>query len=114
MPLASRFPLESLALVAGASVALAILLATAPQNYQGFWPGVLLGVIACTFWRAFRTLPTPEQTRRRLQVVSIGLVVGLILVLIPQRDIPVGAPFGILVAWAGALILDRREASRSQ
>lgn len=114
MPLASRFPLESLALVAGASVALAVLLATAPQNALGFWPGVLLGVIACTFWRAYRTLPTSAQTRRRLQLAGVGLAVGLALVLIPQRDIPIGAPFGIMVAWAGALLVDRRERPRSQ
>ena len=114
MPFASRFPLESLALVAGASVALAILLATAPQNALGFWPGLLASVIACTFWRAFRKLPTPEQTRRRLQLAGVGLAVGLVLVLIPQRDIPIGAPFGIMVVWAGALLLDRRERPRSQ
>ena len=100
----SQVSARPLVIVAGAFVLLAILLATAPQNALGFWPGVLAGVIACTLWRSFRTPPTHEQTRRRLQLASVGLAVGLALVLIPQRDIPLGAPFGLLVAWAGALI----------
>lgn len=109
MSLASRVPVPSLAIVVGAYAALAVLLATAPQNALGFWPGLLVGVIACTVWRSFRTPPPPGQTRRRLQLAGVGLAVGLALVLIPQRDIPVAAPFGLLVAWAGALFLDRRE-----
>ena len=93
---------------------LLLLMVTAPQNALGFWPGILAGTIACVLWRGLRTPPTPQQTRRRLQVASVALTLGLALMLIPQRDIPVGAPFGLLVAWAGALILDRRERPRSQ
>lgn len=114
MPLASRVPVPSLAIVVGAYLVLTVLLATAPQNALGFWPGVLVGVIACTLWRSFRTPPTPAQTWRRLQLASVGLAVGFALVLIPQRDIPLAAPFGLLVAWSGAVFLDRRERRRSQ
>ena len=100
MTLDQRMP--SLLVVLTAYVLLLALVVTAPQNVLGFYPGVLAGVIACTLWRGLRTPPTPTQTRRRLQMASVGLVVGLVLVLIPQRDIPVGAPFGILLAWFGA------------
>ena len=100
--------LQSLLIVLAAYIALVGLMITAPQNALGFWPGLLAGVIACVLWRDLRTPPTRAQTRRRLWVASAGLVVGLVLVLIPQRDIPIGAPFGLVVAWFGALLLDRR------
>lgn len=112
MPLNRHLP--SLVVVLTAYLLLIMLMITAPQNALGFWPGVLAGVIACTLWRGLRTPPTPAQTRRRLQLAGVGLAVGLALVLIPQRDIPIGAPFGLLVAWVGAVFLDRRERPRSQ
>lgn len=107
MPTVDR-RLPSLLVVLTAYALLVTLMATAPQNALGFWPGVLAGVIACTLWRGLRTPPTSAQTRRRLQVASVGLGLGLLLVLIPQRDIPLGGPFGMWVAWFGSLWLDRR------
>lgn len=99
--------LQSLLIVVVAYAALVLLMVTAPQNALGFYPGLLAGVIAVTLWRDLRTPPTPQQTQRRLSLASVLFAVGLALVLI-QRDIPVGAPFGLLVAWMGALLLDWR------
>jgi len=86
---------------------LAVLLATAPQNALGFWPGIMVGMIACTAWRTFRTQPSFIQAKRRARVASVFLLAGLALALSHQRDIPTAAPFGILVALAVSLAWDR-------
>lgn len=106
--------LQSLLIVLAAYCGLVLLMVTAPQNALGFYPGLLAGVIAVTLWRDLRTPPTAQQTRHRLRVAGSLLVLGLTLVLTPQRDIPIAAaPLGVLVAITGALILDRRGLSRS-
>lgn len=80
----------------------------ASQNALGFWPGPLVGVIACILWRSFWTPPTLDQTQRRIRVSLTTLAVWFAPALVPQRDVPMaGASLGILVAWVGALALDR-------
>ncbi|WP_233842301.1 hypothetical protein [Dyella sp. 2HG41-7] len=106
--------IQSLLVVLTAYSLLIGLMITAPQNALGFWPGLLAGVIGCVLWRDLRTPPTLQQTRHRLRVAGSLLVLGLTLVLAPQRDIPIAAaPLGVLMAITGALILDRRGLSRS-
>jgi hypothetical protein len=104
-----RSPFPTIVVCVLAYGALAVLLATAPQNALGFWPGLFAGIIGCTLWRTFRTPPTCAQTQRRLRIAGPLLVVWFALALVPQRDIPVaGAPLGLLTAWTLTLVLDQR------
>lgn len=103
-----RNPLPSLIIVIVTFGLLAMLIATAPQNVFGFWPGLMVGIIGCTGWRMFRRLPTLNQARRRVRVAGMFVVAGLALALSSQRDIPIAAPFGVLVALTITFSLDRR------
>lgn len=103
-----RRPFPTILTVVVAYGLLAMLLATAPQNAFGFWPGFLAGVILAAIWRAVRTPPNAAQTQLRLWRVGGVLAVFVTLAFISQRDLPVAvAPLGLLVAWTGALALDR-------
>lgn len=85
-------------------VALAGLIASNPEGAFGFWPGVQAGGL----WHVYRrTSPTIAQDRRRVWIAGVFLAMGFVLVMIPQRDIPTGAPFGALVTLTGALALGR-------
>lgn len=101
-------PFSSFIVVVVAFGLLAVLIATAPQNLLGFWPGLLVGIIGCTGWRMLRPLPTLNQARRRVWIAGMFVVAGLALALSSQRDIPTAAPFGVLVALTLTFALDRR------
>lgn len=104
-----RSPFPSLAVCVVAFGALALLLATAPQNALGFWPGLLAGIVGCTIWQTFRQPPTRAQTQRRLRIAGPLLIVWFALALVPQRDIPVAAaPLGLFLAWTLTLVFDQR------
>ena len=93
-------------------VVLAGLVASNPESALGFWPGVLAGGLACVVWHACRrTQPSLAQARRRLRIAGVFCALGVVFALIPQRDIPIGAPFGALVALTIALAVDRRRAA---
>jgi len=60
-------------------------------------------------WHACRRRPPAvAQARRRLRIAGVICAVAFLFALVPQRDIPIGAPFGALVALTIALALDRR------
>ncbi|WP_199098021.1 hypothetical protein [Dyella sp. ASV21] len=101
-------PFLSLVIVVVAFGLWALLVATAPQNLFGFWPGLLVGIIGCTGWRMLRPLPTLCQARRRVLLAGVFMVAGLALALSPQRDIPTAAPFGGLVSLTITFAMDRR------
>lgn len=101
-------PFFSFIVVVAAFGLWALLVATAPQNVLGFWPGLMLGIIGCTGWRMLRPLPTLRQARRRVWLAGSVMVAGLALALSPQRDIPTAGPFGVLVALTATFALDRR------
>lgn len=103
-----RSPFPALIVCILAYGALAVLLATAPQNALGFWPGLFAGIIGCMIWRTLRTPPTPAQTQKRLRIAGPFLVLWLALALLPQRDIPIAtAPLGLLMAWTLTLVWDQ-------
>ena len=90
-------------------LALAALIASNPAGALGYWPGALVGGLGCVVWHACRRRPpSPERVRRGLKITGGLLGISFLFALVPQRDIPIGLPFGILAALTIALVLDRQ------